>query len=60
MPDEIQEALELAAGSRLKAEYGAATTPTAHDLAHVRRVVNLFLESLDDDLTVSELRQHLS
>ena len=61
MEDEIQDALEVAAGTRLKAGgLGDPRTPTPHDVAATRRVVSLFLESLDPDLTVSELRLHLS
>jgi len=61
MEDDIKDALEVAAGTRLKSGgLGDPRTPTAHDLAATRRVVRLFLESLDADLTVSELRQFLS
>jgi len=60
MEDEILEALEVAAGTRLKQERGNPTTPTLHDLAATRRVIGLFLESLDPELTVSELRHHLT
>lgn len=61
MDDEIQEALELAAGIRLKTgSFGDPRAPTPHDVAATRRVVSLFLEGLDADLTVSELRHHLS
>ena len=60
MENEIAEALEVAAGARLKSQYGEPTTPTQHDVSATRRVVSLFLESLDPDLTVSELRHHLT
>ena len=60
MEDEIQEALEAAASPRIKSEMGSPQTPTAADVRTVRRTVSLFLESLDPELTVSELRHHLS
>ena len=60
MEDEIQDALEAAASPRLKSGIGEPTTPTAHDVGAVRRTIALFLESLDPELTVSELRRVLS
>jgi len=62
MEDEIQEALEAAAGPRLKTgwDMDAPRTATEADVRAVRRTVALFLESLDPDLTVSELRRHLT
>lgn len=60
MEDEIQNALEAAASPRLKSGIGEPTTPTAHDVGAVRRTIALFLESLDPELTVSELRHHLT
>lgn len=60
MDDEIQDALEAAASPRLKSGIGERTTPSAHDVGAVRRTITLFLESLDPELTVSELRRVLS
>lgn len=57
--EQIDGALELAAGSRLKGGYGQRQTPTQQDVAHVRRAVSLFLECLDPELTVSELLAHM-
>lgn len=60
MEEEIQDALEAAAATRIKSEHGSPQTPTEHDVRTVRRTVSLFLESLDPELTVSELRHHLT
>lgn len=62
MDDEIQEALEAAAGPRMKTgwDMDAPRTATDADVRAVRRTISLFLESLDPELTVSELRHHLT
>lgn len=59
MEDEILEALELAAGLRLKGDFGSRRTVSRHDVAATRRQIILFLESLDAELTVAELREYL-
>lgn len=56
---EIEEALELAAGMRLRSGIDAARTVSKSDLAATRKQILLFLESLDADLTVGEIREHL-
>lgn len=59
MSPEVFEALELAAGIRLKSGITARTTVSEHDTAVTRKVILLFLESLDPEVTVSELREEL-
>ncbi len=59
MSPEIYEALELAAGIRLKSGIMARQTVSEHDTAATRKIILLFLESLDAELTVAELREGL-
>lgn len=61
MEPEIEEALELAAGSRLKTGgfIDRRANVNRHDTEITRKTILLFLESLDPELTVSELREHL-
>lgn len=59
MENDIEEALELAAGTRLKSGVLARTTVSHHDVAVTRKVILLFLECLDAELTVAELRECL-
>lgn len=56
---DLLEALEVAAGSELKS--GAFERQTVNDaqVQRVRRLVVRFLENVDDDLTVLELREGL-
>lgn len=59
---DVMEALEVAAGIRLPGgndSIGARTTPNARDIHITKRVIILFLESLDSELTVAELREAL-
>lgn len=60
MPDiEIEEALEVAAGTRVGSEIFSHRTPSSRDTSVTRKMILLFLESLDAELTVGELREHL-
>ncbi|ANM12060.1 hypothetical protein [Rhizobium sp. N324] len=59
MEADVEEALEVAAGLRLKSEAFSRQTPGRHDVAVTRKTILLFLESLDAELTVGELREHL-
>lgn len=59
METDVEEALEVAAGLRLKSESFSRQTPGHHDVAVTRKTILLFLESLDAELTVGELREHL-
>lgn len=60
MEDDIRDALEAAASPRIKSQMGSPQTPSEHDVRSVRHTISLFLESLDPELTVSELRHHLT
>ncbi|RVK75447.1 hypothetical protein CN154_15195 [Sinorhizobium meliloti] len=55
----LVEALEVAAGSELS--YGSFERRTVSDahLARVRRLIVRFLENVDDDLSVIDLREGL-
>ncbi|WP_144340202.1 hypothetical protein [Sinorhizobium sp. BJ1] len=55
----LAEALEVAAGSELS--YGSFERRTVSDghVARVRRLIVRFLENVDDDLTVVDLREGL-
>ena len=58
----IEDALDLAAGSRLRTSGGYLDdrrTANRHDVAITRKIILLFLESLDADMTVAELREYL-
>jgi hypothetical protein len=57
--EEVESALELAAGMRLRSGIDAARTASKGDIAVTRKQILLFLESLDADLTVGEIREHL-
>lgn len=61
MAPDIQEALELVAGRRLPTGYaiGARASVSRGDVENTRKLLLLFLESLDADLSVGELREHL-
>jgi hypothetical protein len=59
MEAEILEALEVASGSRIESRSGARQTVNKHDVSITRKTILLFLESLDPEMTVSELRHHL-
>lgn len=61
MEDEVLEALELAAGGRLETGgyIDKRRTVNKHDVDVTRKTILLFLESLDPEMTVSELRHHL-
>ena len=59
MEQDVQEALELVAGTRLKGGDGTRTTVNKHDVSIMRKMILLFLESLDEDMTVAELREYL-
>lgn len=61
MQQEIDEALELAAGRRLSNTLGIGQRASVNrgDVESTRRLLLLFLESLDADITVAELREHL-
>lgn len=56
---DIRDALEVAAGTRLRSGINKRTTPSEGDVRITARVILLFLENLDDELTVSELRRAL-
>lgn len=59
-PDEISDALELVAGTRLRSGcIGDRRTASVHDVSVMRKTILLFLESLDPELTVAELREYL-
>jgi len=61
MEDDIRDALEAAAyAPQSSRRSGAPQTPSEHDVRTVRHTISLFLESLDPELTVSELRHHLT
>lgn len=58
----IEDALDLAAGSRLRTLGGSIDdrrTASRSDVAITRKTILLFLESLDADMTVAELREYL-
>lgn len=57
--EEITDALEVAAGLRLKSEAFSRQSAGRYDLAVTRRTILLFLENLDPEMTVAELRDHL-
>ena len=57
--EEIEDALDLAAGMRLKSGISERQTASRHDVSVTRKMILLFLESLDTDLTVGELRERL-
>ncbi len=59
MSEEIEEALELAAGMRLRSEMSAHQSVSRRDTAVTRKQILLFLESLDADMTVGEIREQL-
>jgi len=61
MEQEIQDALELAAGRRLNRSgmIGERQAVNRGDVESTRKLLLLFLESLDVDLTVGELREYL-
>ncbi|KAA0686022.1 hypothetical protein DTW90_34620 [Neorhizobium sp. P12A] len=62
MEVDVHEALELASGSRLKiggAGLNGRTTVNHHEISITRKTILLFLESLDPEMTVAELRDHL-
>lgn len=59
MDAEIEEALDLVAGTRLRSGVNDRQTASAQDVAVMRKIILLFLESLDAELTVGELREHL-
>jgi hypothetical protein len=56
---DIRDALEIAAGTRLRSGISERTTPSDGDMRITARVILLFLENLDDELSVSELRRAL-
>ena len=56
---EIDDALELAAGMRLRSGIDTNRSASEGDIAVTRKQILLFLESLDADLTVGEIREHL-
>jgi hypothetical protein len=59
MVGELMEALEVAAGSELKSgAFERRTVSNAH-VDRVRRLVMRFLENIDDDLTVRDIREGL-
>ncbi len=58
----IEEALDLAAGSRIRSGggyIGDRRTASRYDVSITRKTILLFLESLDADMTVAELREYL-
>ena len=57
--DDLESALELAAGLRLKSDSRSRQTVGRYDTAITRKTILLFLESLDPELTVAELREQL-
>ncbi|KQV27566.1 hypothetical protein ASC97_04080 [Rhizobium sp. Root1203] len=61
METEIEEALALAAGGRIPTGGFIAERRTVSrgDVAVTRKTLLLFLENLDPDLTVAELRECL-
>lgn len=59
MDAEIEDALDLVAGTRLRSGVSDRQTASAHDVAVMRKIILLFLESLDAELTVGELRERL-
>lgn len=61
MEQEIQDALELAAGRRLNRSgmIGERQTVNQGDVKSTRTLLLLFLESIDPELTVGELREYL-
>lgn len=61
MEEDVQEALELAAGSRKKVGMFSDhhATPSRSDVAVTRKTILLFLESIDPMMTVGDLRYHL-
>lgn len=59
---DVEAALDLAAGTRMRTSAGyhnERTTANEHDRAVMRKTLLLFLENLDADMTVSELREYL-
>lgn len=57
--EEVEAALELVAGMRLRSGVDAARTASKGDIAVTRKQILMFLESLDADLTVGEIRECL-
>lgn len=56
---DLDDALELAAGMRLRSGLDARKTVSEGDIAVTRKQILLFLENLDADLTVGEIREYL-
>nr|CAD6410850.1 hypothetical protein REQ54_00800 [Rhizobium sp. Q54]CAD6412767.1 hypothetical protein REQ54_01060 [Rhizobium sp. Q54] len=60
MQADVEEALELAAGGRLPTGgFSPRRTVNRGDVAVTRKTILLFLENLDPEMTVAELREHL-
>lgn len=59
MREDVQDALDLAAGMRIRGDVGAHQTASRRDNAVTKKQVMLFLESLDADMTIGELREEL-
>ncbi|MBZ7921654.1 hypothetical protein LAC81_07650 [Ensifer adhaerens] len=60
MNEDIEEALELAAGLRIPCGLDdGRRTASRRDVTVTRKTILLFLESLDAELTVAELRERL-
>lgn len=60
--EDVEAALDLAAGTRMRTSAGyhnERATANEHDRAVMRKIILLFLENLDADMTVSELREYL-
>ncbi|GCA49278.1 hypothetical protein KGO5_01721 [Sinorhizobium sp. KGO-5] len=55
----LVEALEVAAGSELSCGSFERRTASDAQVARVRRLIVRFLENVDDDLTVLDLREGL-
>jgi hypothetical protein len=59
--EDIIDALEIAAGSRIPSgsDIRRRRTVSGGDVSITRRTILLFLENLDPEMTVAELREHL-
>lgn len=56
---DVQDALELAAGTRIRSGMDRPQSASAGDVAVTRKQILLFLESLEPDMTVGEIREEL-
>jgi len=61
LEEQVSDALDLASGSRIRTGgfIGHRTTVSKGDVAITRKTILLFLEHLDPETTVAELRECL-